>query len=322
MDEMKLLAQFRGVVTPPDSAALAHARYRVLSAGTAGPGLADQAVRGNRRRAARIRLTGAVGAVALAAAVAITLTTLPGRPPGRQSIGRHAVRLHAQTAAYVLSQAAAAQVNSNRLISVDRDPEGGVTYTDVAAKRQRQVFSRGGLSFQMGTAISGGVYKETDVEYRHHVWSTFTTSSVQDGTPFIIAPFLPFLQTSNNPAVAFRQALNAGRVTVMGHRSLNGHDTILLRWDTPAFVRLGHKIIRRRNLPPASLVWLDARTYLVVQTEQFQMARPGSFTPLFDHVTWLDPIPANLALLTVIPPPGFTKIPYLQMNQKYIVPIS
>jgi hypothetical protein len=292
--------------------------------------LLDRAVSRDRKRKARIRLSGAVGAVAVMAAAAVVIATVPGRSPGRPALTRPAAGLQAQDAAYVLSQAAAAQVNSYRMISVDQSG-GGLIYTDVATQQQRIVSalrdSSGKPYFQIATAISGGAYTETDVEYQHHVYSTFTASSVDDGARVTLSSFLP-LQANADPAVAFREALKAGIITVAGHRKLNGRDTILIRVkpetkpkSKSAFVKAG---VSKASPAPASLIWIDASTYLVVQTEHFLPA-PGStntWSPTIDHVTWLSPTRENLALLTLTPPAGFTKIPYSELAQKYLGPIS
>jgi hypothetical protein len=84
---------------------------------------------------------------------------------------------------------------------------------------------------------------------------------------------------------------------------------------------------------PAGWIWLDAGTYLVVQTEHFvpqfqgrpRPSAPGSkmtWSPVVDHVPWLSPTRNNLAQLTLTPPAGFTKIPYSELAQKYLGPIS
>jgi hypothetical protein len=294
-------------------------------------GLLDRAVSQNRKRTARNRLTGAVGAIAVLATVATVIATVPGRSSGRQTAS-----LQAQTAAYVLNRAAAAQVNSYRMISVDQNAGSGLTYTDVATQQQRLVSalldSSGQPYFQIATAIGGGSYKETDIEYQHHVYSTFTTSSMDHGVRVTLSSFLP-LQANPDPAAAFNEALKAGIITVVGHRSLNGRDTILIRvkptyrLPAPAGTRTG-------PLPPgpASWIWVDASTYLVVQTKHFVPHFQGGSRPsasgsttwssVVDHVTWLSPTPRNMALLTLTPPAGFTKIPYSELAQKYLGPIS
>jgi hypothetical protein len=279
------------------------------------PGLVDRAVGRDRRRRARIRLTGAVSAVAVAAAVA-TAIVIPGRTGG-QAPGPQAAGAHVQTAALVLSRAAAAQVDSRQLISVDHGP-GGVTYTNVASHQQRIVSSKldssGQPYFQIKAEVSGGSFKQTTVEYQHQVWSSFTTSSVDHGWAVTISPVLP-LQTDNDPVTAFQQALKAGTATVVGHRSLNGRDTILLRVKA-ASDKAGDS--RAAALPP-DYVWLDSSSYLVVQTQRFDKA---TRSPVLQDITWLSPTPENLALLTLTPPAGFTQIPDSEMAQKYLGPIS
>ena len=114
---------------------------------------------------------------------------------------------------------------------------------------------------------------------------------------------------------------------MVGHRSLNGRDTILIRVKsgTPGNSRIGPW--------PASSIWIDATTYLVVQTEHFipnfqastASSTPGTnvtWLPDIEHVNWLSPTAANLALLTLTPPAGFTKIPESEMGQKYLGPLS
>jgi hypothetical protein len=51
-------------------------------------------------------------------------------------------------------------------------------------------------------------------------------------------------------------------------------------------------------------------------------SRKVTWTSVVNHVSWLPPTPANLALLTVTPPAGFTKIPYSELAQRYLGPIS
>lgn len=306
------------------------------------PGLADHVVGRDRRRKARIRLTGAVSAVAAAAAVAAVIA-VPGWPGDRQAPGQPSAGGHVQTAAYVLSRAAAAQVDSSHLISVDRGA-GGVTYTYVATQQQRIVSSKldssGQPYFQIKTEVSGSAYKETTVEYQDQVYSTLTTSS-EDHGPFTISAFLP-LQSDKDPATAFQQALKAGTIAVVGHRNLNGRDTILLRIKAGAAKAAA-------GLPP-DYIWLDSSTYLVVQTENFvPWALPSAsrhlrihgkqpwppvdgnvsvirgkatWSPVLHDITWLSPAPGNLALLTLTPPAGFTKIPSSEMEKKYLGPIS
>jgi len=287
--------------------------------------LLDSAVSRDRTRKTRIRLATAAGVIAAAAAMATVIAVIaavPGRPSAHVATPRPTAGARVQTAAYVLDRVAAAQLNSYRMISVDQGD--GLIYTDVATQQQRIVSalrdSSGQPYFQITTTIGGGAYSETDIVYQYHVYATFTTSSLDEGTQVTLSSFLP-LQGNSHPRVAFQQALKAGTITVVGHQSLNGRDTILIR-------------VNSRNKPgaklrwPPSWIWVDASTYLVVQTKHFIpdfSSAPGgkiSWRAVVDQVTWLPPTPENLAQLTVTPPAGFTKIPYSELAQKYLGPIS
>jgi hypothetical protein len=284
--------------------------------------LLDNAVSRDRTRKTRIRLASAAGVTLTAAAMATVIAAVPGRPSGHVASPRPAAGGRVQNAAYVLDQAATAQVNSYRMISVEHGD--GLIYTDVATQQQRIVSalraSSGQPYLQITTAIDGGVYTETDVDYQHHVYSTFTTSSLDAGTKVTLSSFLP-LQGNSDPHAAFQQALKAGTITVVGHQILNGRDTILIR------VNPVNKSGAKLHWPPSS-IWIDASTYLVVQTKHFIPGFPTapgskiSWRAVVNQVTWLPPTPENLAQLTVTPPAGFTKIPYSELAQKYLGPIS
>jgi hypothetical protein len=305
--------------------------------------LLDRAASRNRKRNARKFLAGGVCAVAAVATVATVVAAAPGPSSGQPAARRQTAGLQAQTAAYVLNRAAAAQVNSYRMISVDQSAGGGVIYTDVATQQQRIVSSlldsAGQPYFQIATAISGRAYWETDIEYQHHVYSTFTTSSMDHGVRVTLSSFLP-LQTNHNPTIAFNKALTAGIIKVVGHRNLNGRDTILVTINSPyrSKARPARAVTGRNkgmaiSVPPASSIWLDASNYLVVQTQHFVPHFPRNFrpseagskttwSPVIDHVTWLRPTGGNLGLLTLTPPAGFAKISYSELAQKYLGPIS
>jgi len=184
--------------------------------------------------------------------------------------------------------------------------------------------SSGEPYLQTTTSVRDGIWTEFDVDYADHVYSTLTASDTDNGQRVTVSSWLP-LQSSADPAVAFRQALDKHAITVVGHRVLDGRDTILLRVNDPSaspFVG-----------GPPSWIWVDASTYLVVQTEHYIHAYKGgsyiaptptsqmTWQPLVNRVTWLTPTPHNLALLTLNPPAGFANVPYSQMVS-YLGPIS
>jgi hypothetical protein len=78
------------------------------------------------------------------------------------------------------------------------------------------------------------------------------------------------------------------------------------------------------QLPPDDEVWIDASTYLVVQTKNYKpspKAVKGRWVSFTTTVNWLPATSANLANLSSMPPRGYTKIPSTGMV-KYLGPIS
>ena len=178
------------------------------------------------------------GALAVGVAAVITTQAGPGSQPARPTPG-----VQAETAAYVLARAAAAQANTRNMISEQQDFINGVlggsgtTWTDVATQQERvdsaERASSGLPYFQMTTAIKGGVYTNTTIENQHHAY-TIDTASTSDHGPWgaygiSISNFIPLAEFGPDPAAAYRAALKKGIITVVGHRNLNGHDTILIR---------------------------------------------------------------------------------------------
>ena len=305
-------------------------------------GLLDQAVARNRRRTVRNRVISATSTVAVAAAAAALVFSLPGgaAPSGTgTSAAAHQPRPvpKMQTAAYVLAHASAAQVNSRTMISVARAVDGTM-YTDVANQQQRYTAgiraSNGQPYFEWSDIIKDGTWTETMVVNQGRVYSV-ETEAASGSDAGSISAFLP-LQAQSNPVAAFNTALRQGLVKVVGHQELDGRDTILLRVNREATrcEKPGHPAIAKSNCsngepvstqpPPDDEVWIDASTYLVVQTKNYKPSPPavnGTWPSFTTTVNWLPPTPANLANLSSTPPSGYTKIPSTGMV-RYLGPIS
>jgi hypothetical protein len=311
-------------------------------------GLLDRAVARNRRRATRNRLIGAVSTAAAAAVAVALLVSLPGArpatpaPPGQAINPQPTAPLKVETAAYVLAHASAAQLNSRKLISVTNSV--GTMYTDVSLQQQRYVAALrakdGQPYFEWADTIQHGIWTETMVVNQYRVYSVLTMNS--DGVQ--VAPFLP-LQQQSDPMAAFYTALKKHQIAVVGHRTLNGRDTILLRIirddqcgkkpELPGYLKSGAaaKCVNGRVVyhpaVPDDEVWIDAHSYLVVQTKvykvYFQQLKSGHDKPFWRSwittVSWLAPTKENLAKLSATPPPGYAKVPYSDMV-KYLGPIS
>jgi hypothetical protein len=302
-------------------------------------GLLDQAVARNHRRAVRNRLIGATSTVVVIAAAAGLVFSLPGGtvPGGTGNSTAHQGQPvpKMQTAAYILAHASAAQVNSRTMISVTH-AVNGTMYTDVATQQQRYIAgiraSNGQPYFEWSDIIKDGTWTETMVVNQGRVYSVDTARGSDAGS---ITSFLP-LQAQSNPVAAFNTALRQGIVKVVGHQELGGRDTILLRvnsevtqcekagYPAAAKAKCANGEPASTRLPPDDEVWIDASTYLVVQTKNYKPSpKPvkGIWPSHTTTVNWLPSTPANLANLSSTPPPGYTKIPSTGMV-KYLGPIS
>ena len=240
-----------------------------------------------------------------------------------------------QTAAYILAHASAAQVNSRTMISVTH-AVNGTMYTDVATQQQRYIAgiraSNGQPYFEWSDIIKDGTWTETMVVNQGRVYSVDTARGSDSGS---ITSFLP-LQAQSNPVAAFNTALRQGIVKVVGHQELGGRDTILLRvnsevtqcekagYPAAAKAKCANGEPASTQLPPDDEVWIDASTYLVVQTKNYKPSpagAKGTWLSFTTTVNWLPATPANLANLSTTPPRGYTKIPATGMV-KYLGPVS
>ncbi len=300
-------------------------------------GLLDRAVAGNRKRTARNRLIGAASTVAAVAAAVAVAVSLPSSTATGNAQPRPAVAPKMQTAAYVLARAAAAQLNSRTMISVTWLPEekrAGTMYTDVATQQQRYVAgiraSDGQPYYEWADRIKNRIWTETMIVNQGRVYS-IQSIDTRDAAGLSITPYLP-LQAQSNPVTAFNTALKQGLIKVVGHRTLGGRDTILLRiirdesckkplppgyYKSEGAMKCVNGKMVYRQPPPDDEVWIDARTYLVVQTRTYDRyflpLKTGGERPVWrgftTEVSWLPATAANLAKLSVIPPRGYTRIP-------------
>jgi hypothetical protein len=321
--------------------------------------LLDQAAAGYRARIRRNRLIISLSATVAAAAVAAVAVIGTGRaapvdhltaPASSPASANSKAPFKAENAAYILQRAAAAQVNSYQMISLSQ-ASNGTTYTDISTQQQRYIASirasDGQPFFEWVDTIKDGTWSELTVVNQGRVWSV-QSASTSDHGPFgayglTISSFLP-LQTSPDPATAFNAALKAGTIVVVGHQDLNGRDTILIRVKPPLQCGKGalptpkgsHPLppgvtppkcvngyFAGYDVPPPDEIWVDASSYLLVQTKTYveSTSGDGTFKAFITQVTWLPPTPENLAKLTITPPPGYTKIPYTDLV-KYLGAIS
>lgn len=263
-------------------------------------------------RARRRRLTHGLAAVVPAAGLAAALlVVLGGQPasvgtPAGNSAGTHAPLPKAAPGAqhprtltvdYVTSRASAAARDLSNVI-VKTTTNDTVTWSDSTIRAVRyKVFWRGGkLASDELETFTGGVIKPPAAigQLRHRVYVDYTSKTwwrLTDKTGTLkdipLSGSLPVPENDSH-----------GVVTILGHRKLAGKDTILVKYAPPR----GFKPTKS-TLWSTEYVWLDATSYLIVQTKIYGL---GPVEKL--DFAYLSPTPANLARFKLTPPSGFKQV--------------
>jgi hypothetical protein len=304
-----------------------------------------------------------IGLAAAITAVAVVTGSAPGpaiaggHPPAQKTQTHRA-----QTAAYIVRHAAAAEAKAARMIQVTRD-RAGVDYLSVATQQTLFISSRrtsdGQPLMASADSIKGTTYTSTLIDYKDRAYNVNTASTLNGGPwgakGIVIGSWLPGV-TARDPASAYAAALRRGIIKVIGYRTLDGRQTILLQIDYQKLKHIpnlypcqarharcpGPALSSRPStckLPPPAVdeVWLDASTYLEVQeatiepkTVMYQVRKPHvvwacykveGWSPTTTRVDWLPPTRHNRALLNLTPPAGFTQVSNRQIA-RYLGPYS
>jgi len=248
-----------------------------------------------RKRARCRRLTRGLVATAPAVALAagLVIATTGQQTPATQS-ARHAqarVGTHApvaMTVAYVTKRARSALSQAKGYILVSRS-RGLVQWSDTATGVTRQeLFGPGGTATAAETwTFSGSTQRRTYIDYTTRTWWRLTSKVA-------VTP-----RKASQPGIPAPSDTAQGRVTILGHRSLDSHDTILVLYAPPRDFKPSPAVQW-----PTEQIWYDASSYLPLRTK---IIYPGGAVNI-DSLTWLRPTPANLAKLSVSPPAAFTRV--------------
>jgi hypothetical protein len=146
----------------------------------------------------------------------------------------------------------------------------------------------------MLSSAAGQYTSRGDIRYQcevDYVWKTYQC------TGFIKIPPEPNSIDIFN-ATSVRAAVSSGRGQVLGRETVDGRDTLHLRFvNTPDPIAVTD-------------VWVESTTFLPVQDCFY---RDGLIMPAEDAIretyTWLPRTAENLAWLTLTPPPGFKHLP-------------
>lgn len=210
------------------------------------PDVAARARSGARRRRVVRGVLATVPAVGLVASLAIV--AIGG---GHHRPAPKAATQRAQTAAYIVQHAAAAEAGAARMIQVTTD-RAGVDYMSVATQQTVFVSSRrtshGWPLLASAEYIKGTTYTNMDVDYKDRAY-TVNSASTLDGGPWgakgiVIGSWLPGV-TASDPASAYTAALRKGIIKVIGYRNLDGRQTILIQID--------YQKVKDQNAPTAQI---------------------------------------------------------------------
>ena len=248
-----------------------------------------------RKRARGRRLTRGLVATASAFALGagLVIAATGQQTPAVQS-GRHAqasVGTHApvaMTVAYVTKRARSALSQAKGYILVSRS-RGLIQWSDTATGVTRQeIFGPGGTATAEETwTLSGSTLRRTYIDYATRTWWRLTSKVA-------VTP-----RKASQPGIPAPSDTARGRVTILGHRSLDSHDTILVLYAPPRDFKPSAAMQW-----PTEQIWYDASSYLPLRTK---ITYPGGAVDT-DSLTWLRPTRANLAKLSVSPPAGFTRV--------------
>ncbi len=309
---------------------------RQATAGVSPPsGLVRQARRA--RQAARRRLTiGAAATAATAAAVAVAVVVTTGAVGAPKDAGIY-------TTAYVVKHVESALGTAATVDDIEylhatdgysnswlyNGPQGVLMRTSVSSSPQGQPIAELGISqTSAGTTV-------TTVDYQPKTWvrrtgtapaairppascggAMFTIIGYNNNGLVNAQPFIPmnwrsyFLPGSDSNILPLlteniRQAFACGQLINEGTEHVNGVDAIKL-------VSVRTSPVLYPNGPTVTMIatlWVDPVTYLPVRWKFVSdiSHQPATQGGTFD-ITWLAPTSANLALLTVQIPPGFTQL--------------
>jgi hypothetical protein len=255
-------------------------------------GALDRAVARNRRRRRVTRTL--TGTAAMAAAIAVGLTATAGRPAQhRDAVPQPPAAAPAvQTVGYLTARAAAAIDASDAVLysrmqygsSGDLAEEWTDTHTGWTLARDSGRLSCASL---MPPGQAAGT--ETTVDYRQHTWWTNKITPARDqlqvGFPDDLRPS------------AIRAALAGKQISLDGHESVAGRDTVRLTGP-----------MHKGNALWIMAVWVDAKTYLPVR-----LGFGPSLAQLANTIdlSWLPRTAANQARVALSPPAGFREAKYV-----------
>lgn len=283
------------------------AEMRHATTGVSVPsGLVRKARRARRRRiVCRAGAASAAAAVAVAAAVIVTNgTTGASRDSGTY------------TTAYVVKHVTSALDAVNKIASVRFAPSPGIAPLDLwvydgprglAYRAEYFDPNSGQLLLEVGITATPANYQTwINVNPLRNTWSEQSFQRPKPSGTGCGTPLPTSLDSFPEIAAGLREYLACGTLRYQGKQHVDGISALRL-------VSVQNQRRGKTLTTLTTTIWVDPATYLPVRVtyqDRFttQQTRPMVSVPTRFDIRWLPPTRANLALVTVRIPPGFTQV--------------
>ncbi len=276
---------------------------RHATTGVSAPsGLVRRARRARRRRiVSRASAASAAAAVAVAGAVIVSNgTTGASRDSGTYTTAY--VVKHVESALDAVNEIAYVHFTSSGDAPMDywvyNGPRGQAYRAEYFSLFGGQLFEEVGM-----TATPANYETWINVDPIHKTWSkqsyqgpkpSETGCGFSQPTPLVMLPEM---------AAGLREDLACGALSYEGRQYVDGVNTLKL-----VSVQASRTGTTKERTVTTTTLWVDPATYLPVQMETSWSDGTDHFVPMVEEIQWLPPTSANLALLTVRIPPGFTQV--------------
>ena len=264
-------------------------------------GLVRRARRARRRRIiSRAGAASAAAAVAVAGAMIVSNGTTGASRDSRTYTTAYVVK-HVESALDTVNEIAYMHYTSDIAASMDvwayDGPQGQAYRAEYFEPRSGQLFQEAGM-----TATPANYATDIAVYFYNKTWSKQSYQGpkhTQTGCGFSLPTSWA---TYPEIAAGLRENLACGALSFKGMQQVDGVNALKL------------VSVQRSQLGPektlrsiTTTIWVDPATYLPVRLTT-QWTRPLVSVPMRLDFRWLPPTSANLALLTVQIPPGFTQV--------------
>jgi hypothetical protein len=275
---------------------------RHATTGVSAPsGLVRRARRDRRRRiVSRVSAASAAAAVAVAGAVIVSNGTTGASRDSRTYTTTAYVVKHVESALDAVNKIAYMHYTSHVAASMDvwayDGPQGQAYRAEYFDPHSGQLFQETGT-----TATPANYETDIGVYFFNKTWSKQSQQGPKPSETGCGFSLPTSWATYPEIAAGLRENLACGALTFKGTQQVDGVNALKL------------VSVQRSRLGPktpgsiTTIIWVDPATYLPVRLTT-QWTRPVVSAPMRLDFRWLPPTSANLALLTVRIPPGFTQV--------------